>query len=109
MAARKRTERQPRERGETIRQAILAALREHTLTARELSVMISIPEDSVAEHLEHLGRSLSRSGERLLIEPARCQACDFLFQARRRPSRPSRCPACKSERIAPPLFHVGAA
>ncbi len=96
----------PAERSETLRQAIAAALRENALTARELSVLVSLRERDVAPHLEHLERSLQRSGERLLIEPARCAACDFRFEGRRRPARPSRCPECKSERIVPAVFRI---
>jgi transcriptional regulator len=96
----------PGERAETVRQSLAAALRDSPLTARELSVICSLPEREVAAHLEHLGRSLARSDERLVSEPARCVACDFRFESRRRPARPSRCPACKSERIAPATFRV---
>jgi transcriptional regulator len=89
-----------------VRQSLAAALREHSLTARELSQLCSIAEREVAPHLEHLARSLPRAGERLISEPARCVACDFSFAARRRAARPSRCPECKSERIRPPAFRI---
>lgn len=101
-------ERQPRERHETVRQSIADALRDNALTARELSVLLSIRERDVAPHLEHLERSLASGGERLHVEPARCSACDFVFRDRRRASRPSRCPRCKSERIVAPVFSVRA-
>jgi predicted Zn-ribbon and HTH transcriptional regulator len=101
-------ERIPRERSETVRQSIEAALRDNELTARELSVLCSIKERDVAEHLEHLGRSLPAKGERLIAEPARCALCDFRFEGRRRATRPSRCPKCKSERIRPATFRIEA-
>jgi predicted Zn-ribbon and HTH transcriptional regulator len=69
-------------------------------------------ERDVVQHLEHLARSLRGAGgvKQLEVEPAHCLACDFSFTTRERLGRPSRCPACKSERLEPPLFRlVGAA
>ena len=98
--------REPKERHETVRQSIAAALRDNALTARELSVLCSIREREVAPHLEHLQKSLPRSDERLSVEPARCSGCDFQFVDRDRATRPSRCPECKSERILPAVFRI---
>ncbi len=98
--------RTPAERHATLRQSLEAALRDNALTARELSVLVSLPEREVAPHLEHLERSLPARGARLVSQPARCQVCDFRFEGRRRASRPSRCPECKSERIRPATFSI---
>jgi predicted Zn-ribbon and HTH transcriptional regulator len=62
-----------------------------------------VPEKQVAEHLEHLRRSLKATGEKLHLEPASCE-CGFAFRKRQRPSRPSRCPVCRSERLHAPRF-----
>ncbi|MFT3765700.1 MAG: transcriptional regulator [Minicystis sp.] len=96
----------PPDRGETPRTAIRAALQGPALTAREISVRTSMREKDVAEHLEHLERSLKREGERLVIEPAKCLACDFVFKSRGRLTTPGSCPECRSERIAPPAFRI---
>lgn len=91
---------------ETPRQAIAALLRERALTTREISAEAHVAERDVAAHLDHLARSLAAAGERLVVEPAACAACGFVFEARERKRRPSRCPRCKSERIHPPRFSV---
>jgi predicted Zn-ribbon and HTH transcriptional regulator len=96
----------PRERAETIRQALLASLRDGPATARELSALVSIREKEVAEHLAHLQRSLRRTDERLVVEPAECLACGYAFTRRTRLTRPSACPRCKAERIEPPVFRI---
>lgn len=96
----------PPERHTTAREALLAVLRAGTSTMRELSQRARLPERDVAEHLPHLERSLRAHGERLVVEPSRCLACDFDFSRRARFAPPSRCPACKSERISPPRFRV---
>ncbi len=90
----------------TARQAIAALLRQSAMTAREISAEAHVSERDVAGHLEHLARSLSAAGERLVVEPAACAKCGFVFEARDRTRRPSRCPRCRSERIHSPRFRV---
>jgi len=94
------------ERQVTVRAALRQALRTGPLTARELSGRVGIPEKQVAGHLEHLGRSLRATGERLHVEPARCRECGFVFRKRDRLSRPSRCPVCRSEHLDAPRFSI---
>ncbi len=96
----------PREQDRTLRQSILACLEEGPLTARELSALVSIREKDVAPHLEHLEKSVRRSGKRLVIEPAECLQCGFRFEKRRRFSKPSACPRCRCQRIDSPTFRL---
>jgi predicted Zn-ribbon and HTH transcriptional regulator len=99
---------QPRERLETLRQEIRRHLEEGPLTARELSARVHIREKDVIPHLEHLERSLRRSGPRLLFEAAECLSCGYRFRNRRRLTRPSACPRCRAQHIAPPVFRLEA-
>ena len=95
------------ERHETVRRALRDALRtEQPLTALDLSAQLHISESDVFAHLEHIIHSLSRTGERVHVEPARCLACGFIFQARSRLKKPGRCPGCRATRIAPPSFCI---
>ena len=94
------------ERHATIRSKLRQVLGEGPLTARELSARVGISEKEVAGHLAHLARSLRQSGERLRVEPTRCLACGFVFKDRTRLDKPSRCPECKSERLAPSRFVI---
>jgi predicted Zn-ribbon and HTH transcriptional regulator len=96
----------PAARGETIRSALRRALAEGPATARDLSSAIGIREKDVAEHLEHLARTLAREGARLVVEPASCMACGYQFSDRARLTRPGSCPSCRSPRIAPPSFRM---
>jgi transcriptional regulator len=81
-------------------------LREGTFTARDLSARVGITEKDVAQHLEHVGRSVRDGGERLTVEHARCLGCGFVFKDRERLTRPSRCPRCKAERVQPARFGI---
>ena len=97
----------PKPRSATIRESLLEVLREEPCTARDLSRRVGIPERDVKGHLEHLERSLRRRSETLVVEPARCLACDFT-PTRHPYSRPARCPRCRGRRLTLPRFHVEA-
>src|SRR5262245_57421292 len=101
-----RPERPPAERSITVREALLRRLREGPRTAHELSGLVGIPEKQVADHLAHVARSLRRTAERLRVEPAECLDCRFTFRKRARLDRPSACPVCRSQHLAPPRFAV---
>lgn len=100
------SDRAPAARGDTIRNSLREALRQGPTTARELSSLVGITEKDVPHHLEHLERTLRRSGERLIVQPARCQDCDFVFRKRSKLTRPSSCPQCRGERVDAPAFSV---
>lgn len=93
---------------ETVREQLQRVLREGPATTRDLSRSLGIPERDVAGHLEHADRSLGRSAERLVIEPATCLECGFVFTRRRRFTRPGHCPKCRSTRTTLPEFRVEA-
>ncbi len=94
------------ERSESARQSLVAALERGPSSLRELSQAVGLPEKEIAEHLPHIERSAKRAGQRFVIEPARCHRCAFTFEERTRAKTPSRCPACKNERVAPPRFSL---
>src|SRR5439155_12446403 len=94
------------ERTRTVREAIREELLRGAATARELSERVSIREKDVAEHLEHLEKSLRARGERLVVEPATCIACGYAFARRSRLTRRVSCPGCGGMRIDPPACRV---
>ncbi|OSP11029.1 transcriptional regulator [Halorubrum ezzemoulense DSM 17463] len=100
---------------ETTRQRIADALREEPRTASDLAATLSLPTPTVYEHLEHVSRSVTdesgseeRDGgadEEFLVAPPTCRECGF--DGFDDPvNEPSRCPECKSERIAEPAFVI---
>jgi transcriptional regulator len=93
-------------RGSTVREALREVLEASPMTAKELSAAVGIPEKDVPEHLAHLERSLKATGGKLIVQPAECIACGFVFKDRTRLTRPGRCPKCGEERIDPPVFSL---
>jgi transcriptional regulator len=87
----------------TIRRRIAQMLREGEYTAQDLSRLLGIREKEVYEHLPHVERSAG-PGAQLIVDPARCLTCGFVFAKRKRFTSPGRCPVCRSESITRPAF-----
>jgi predicted Zn-ribbon and HTH transcriptional regulator len=96
----------PGERRETVRQMIQVFLEGDPASIREISQGVGASEKDVVGHMEHLARSLPRRGSELVVVPAECEECGFVFRKRGRLRRPGRCPLCRSAAIAEPLFSV---
>jgi predicted Zn-ribbon and HTH transcriptional regulator len=89
----------------TVRQRIADRLRDGAASPSDLSAELEVPVDGVLDELEHVARSLEGTDERIAVRPPRCRDCGFdayddLINI------PSRCPTCRSERIAEPVFRV---
>jgi predicted Zn-ribbon and HTH transcriptional regulator len=97
----------PREEHATVRRAIMTLLERHTLSAREISAAVRIPEKEVVGHLEHIRAATHKEALHLVVTPAICKKCGFTFRKRERLSRPGKCPVCRCEQIAEPLYHLG--
>jgi predicted Zn-ribbon and HTH transcriptional regulator len=98
--------RAPAERSETFRTAITSELRSlgRPASAKEISALVGLSEKEVLDHLTHIRRSGRPKEESLTITPSLCRTCGFVFRKRERLTRPTRCPVCRGERIADPLF-----
>ncbi|MCB2227433.1 MAG: hypothetical protein KQH53_12205 [Desulfarculaceae bacterium] len=87
----------------TIRQNMEQMLEQGPWSAQELASALLLTRPEAEEHLTHLQHSLKR---RLVIEPACCLACGYVFEKRNRLDAPGRCPQCKGQRIDGPWFRV---
>jgi predicted Zn-ribbon and HTH transcriptional regulator len=96
----------PQERHETIRQKIIEMLERDFSSARDISGEVGISVKDVFGHLEHIQKSLSRSDHNLVVTPAECRKCGFIFRKRERLKKPGKCPVCRGESIQEPLFSL---
>jgi len=101
-------ERVPPSARDTVRHELALLLSAGTFSAKELSGLIGISEKDVYDQLEHVRRSMKK-GARVVRKPAECRKCGFLFSKRDRLSKPGRCPVCRAESIADPLFAIESA
>lgn len=96
----------PPETRSTVRQKIIKALSDGTLTAGEISTRVGVSEKDVCDHLVHIQKTLSRNIDEFHVIPAECKGCGFQFQKRTRLTKPGRCPICRGEFIDEPLFSI---
>jgi transcriptional regulator len=91
---------------ETLRRRIMAMLRQGPATAIDISQSLGISEKEVYSHLSHVARTVASDGEKLLIHPAQCLKCGFLFSKRNRFRPPGKCPCCKSTHLRKPAYEI---
>lgn len=96
----------PAERLETVRRQIVSAIEGKALSAKDISGEVGISEKEVCEHLQHIHKSIDREGGRLIVTPAECHGCGFVFKKRDRLKKPGKCPVCNGESITEPLFMI---
>ena len=72
--------------------------------ARDLGMSRGDMDDDV----RHALRSAAASGHHIVVIPARCKNCEFVFSTDRL-SRPSRCPSCKGTRLFEPMIRIAPA
>jgi predicted Zn-ribbon and HTH transcriptional regulator len=90
----------------TIRQNIISLLSGQELDARDLSQELGLKEKEIYEHLVHVERSVAASRGRFVITPSQCLLCGYVFEDRRRLTRPSRCPQCRRSKLQNPSFRI---
>jgi len=92
---------------QTPRQRIIDLITGTRLSSYLLAQMLDIRERQVEDHLAHVAKTIARDKtRRFILDPARCQECGFVFRDRTKLTRPSRCPHCRSEGIAPPRYGI---
>ena len=91
----------------TIRQKIISLLIDEQMNAREISGEVGVSEKEVYAHLSHIARSVASQDKKIVITPANCLTCGFVFADRKRFTRPGRCPQCKKSHIQSPRFRIG--
>ncbi|WP_088536796.1 transcriptional regulator [Geobacter sp. DSM 9736] len=94
----------PPERRETVRHRLVDLLSDGSADARELSAAAGIPEREVYDHLEQIRHN--RHEYTLVVTPAACRGCGFVFGKRERVTKPGKCPVCRGEHIIPPKFAI---
>ena len=91
---------------QTIRQMIVTLLSKHEMDARGLSQELGIREREVYTHLTHVARSVKAEKKKLIVYPSQCLICGYVFEERKRFTRPGRCPQCKKSHLTRPTFQV---
>ncbi|NHJ12862.1 MAG: HTH domain-containing protein [Candidatus Thorarchaeota archaeon] len=94
---------------QTRRERIKALLEEaaQPLTAQDLCNILGLQSRSIIyEDIEHIAQSVKSEGKELLVKPASCGKCNYIFSDRKTAKRPSKCPKCRSEWILSPAYII---
>jgi predicted Zn-ribbon and HTH transcriptional regulator len=80
------------------RRDLLKALSAQPRSVSSLARELHIERRDVEDDLRHAIRSAEAAGHRVVIEPARCKDCGFVFGTDRL-ARPGKCPMCRGSRL----------
>ncbi len=88
------------------REDIIRELKNHTNNVANLSQKLGKSVAAIENDLEHIRTSIRNDKSlKLLIQPASCKLCDYQFQ-NDKIKLPTKCPACKKEKIKPASFKI---
>ena len=82
----------------TVRRDLVKILSAQPRSVSSLAHDLGLDRRDVEEDLRHAIRSAQASGHTIVIEPARCKQCGFVF-GEDRLAKPGKCPECKGSRI----------
>ena len=89
----------------TVRQRMMDLLCDARRSSYQLAQLLGISERQVEDHLSHVVQSVARDRtRRFVLESSTCMDCGFVFRDRRKLTKPSRCPSCRSEGITAPRY-----
>lgn len=71
----------------------------------DIAQLLELEPKDVEDDLRHLLRSVKHSGYRVVLTPARCRHCGFVFH-KDKLGKPGKCPRCRETWISPPLVHI---
>lgn len=82
----------------TLRRDLVKILSAEPRSVSSIARALGLDRRDVEEHMRHAIRSARAAGHRVLVEPARCRQCGFLF-GEDKLAKPGKCPACRGTRL----------
>jgi predicted Zn-ribbon and HTH transcriptional regulator len=89
----------------TFRRDLLRILSAQPRSVSSIARELGLARGDVEDDLRHAIRSAEAAGHAVVIEPARCKQCGFVF-ATDRLAKPSKCPDCKGTRLYEPQISI---
>jgi len=87
------------------RKQLMEILSAEPRSASSLARELGLSRRDVEDDLRHMIRSARAAGHRVIVEPARCRACGYVF-GEEKLSKPGKCPACRSTWLFEPQVRV---
>jgi predicted Zn-ribbon and HTH transcriptional regulator len=82
----------------TLRKDLLDALAVQPRSVSSIARALGLSKRDAEEDLWHMIRSARAAGHRVIVDPARCRTCGFVFGPEKL-SKPGKCPSCRGTRI----------
>jgi len=82
----------------TFRRDLVKILSAQPRSASSIARELGLDRRDVEDELRHAIRSARASGHTIVIEPAKCKQCGFVFDEDRL-AKPGKCPECKGTRL----------
>ena len=89
----------------TTRRDLVALLSIGPRSVSSLARELGLTRSGIEDHLAHALRSARAAGSRIVVVPARCKACGFLFDESKL-VKPGRCPVCRGTRVYEPQIGI---
>jgi predicted Zn-ribbon and HTH transcriptional regulator len=89
----------------TIRKDLLTLLSAQPRSVSSLARDLGLRKGDIADDLQHALRSARAAGHQVIVIPARCRSCGFIFEEEKL-SKPSKCPRCRGTRLYEPQIGI---
>jgi len=89
----------------TLRKDLVAYLSHEPRSVSRLARELGLSRADVEDALRHMIRSARASGHTVVVLPARCRACGFVFDEDKL-TKPGKCLECRQTRIFEPHISV---
>jgi predicted Zn-ribbon and HTH transcriptional regulator len=80
------------------RRDLIQLLQHESRSVSSIARELRLRKGDVEDDLRHLVRSARAAGHDVIVEPARCRTCGFVF-GEEKLSKPGKCPSCRGTRI----------
>ena len=87
------------------RKGLIILLKDKPLGIAEIACLMKITQKDVEDDIRHLIKSLKHSEYQLIITPAQCRNCGFVFN-KEKLHKPGKCPQCHGTWIHEPVFKI---
>jgi predicted Zn-ribbon and HTH transcriptional regulator len=87
------------------RKQLLDVLATEPRTASSLARELGLHRRDIEDDLRHLIRSARAAGHKVIVAPARCKSCGFVF-GEEKLSKPGKCPQCRGTWLFEPLLSI---
>jgi predicted Zn-ribbon and HTH transcriptional regulator len=82
----------------TLRRQLIEYLSHEPRSISRLARELGLSRGDVEDALRHMIRSARAAGHRVVVLPARCRTCGFVFDEDTL-AKPGKCPSCRNSRI----------